>query len=186
MPLEYVPGSASLNPLFQEIKGSREPFEELKENYQGFIRSLGGIDIHQQHLSDRLDGYIREVKDNIQDINDAFVELINVTATPSIVLRSLISSTIELVNSLSELRKFIVQVISSEDLEDFDWRVEKETMQFLKLLKRIRRRNMSQDNRTRGASRKASRTPSRSHSRKVSRIAYGNRRSNNSARRRMK
>jgi hypothetical protein len=183
MPLEYVPGSASLNPLFQEIKGSREQFEELKENYQVFIRSLGGIDIHQQHISDRLDGYIREVKDNIQDINDAFVELINVTATPSIVLRRLISSTIELVNSLSELRKFIVQVISSEGI---DWSVEKETVQFLKLLKRIRRRNMRQDNRTRGASRKASRTPSRSHSRKVSRIAYGNRRSNNSARRRMK
>ncbi len=174
MPLEYVPGSASLNPLFQEIKGSREPFEELKENYQDFIRSLGGIDIHQQHLSDRLDGYIREVKDNIQDINDAFVELINVTATPSIVLRRLISSTIELHNSLLKLFEFIDRLGETEGI---DWSIDIETTQFLTLLRKIRQRKMRQQNRTRGTSRKASRSATRNAYRNSN-----NRRENNSAR----
>jgi len=121
MSLEYVDGSASLDPLYQRLMGyKREQFEDLEEIYHDFRRSLGGVDIHRQDLSAILDGYILQATNDIRDIHNAFVDLINVTDIPPRVLERIILSAFAFYRSLLRIFRFIDRI---DDVDGLDWNI---------------------------------------------------------------
>jgi hypothetical protein len=170
MPLEYVPGSASKDILYQKLLDlKKNSLEDAEYMYDTIRKKINLLEVSQD-VAITLDELLLQATLSIKNLHDLFVELINVTDTASNILNRSIVSCHFISENLNRLSEFLDRIgernISSKLKEIII--INEVNESFLKHLKYKKNRSVNQSrkrNRSVNQSRKRNRSVNQSRKR---------------------